>query len=846
MKKLAPILSSALIFLLITLNGICQTETETWSMFRGPNGSGVIECGAIPSEIGPEVNVIWKVDIPNGYSSPVLTDDFILLTGQEDESLFTYCLSRETGELVWKKAAPRPRNQKIDNRNNAASPSVASDEKSVYAFFNDFGLLGYDIEGNDLWQVPLGPFNNVYGMGASPIIAGENIILICDQNTDSYIIAVNKFTGKEVWRKDRPEATSGHSTPVIYQPEGEELQVLVPGSFFLTSYSAASGEKLWWVGGLSFEMKSTPVIWNDLVFINGYATPLNQPENTVEIPKFEKALNDFDKNKNGKLSREELPKETAYSWFDFVDLRVDGELDKSDWSYFEAALASLNGMLAIKLGGEGDMTEKNTVWTYHRSIPQLPSPLIYNDILYMINDGGYVTTFNPGTGDIIDKGRLPQGGTHFYASPVASDGKIVIISRRGKLSILEAGGSITPAFQSDFKELCFASPAISNGKVFVRTVSSLYCFGTDKQDKDKVQKSDIQPVLDSLCELAGYPGATFTVLMPDGESLELSYGYADLDSKTPMPADARMFSGSTGKTYVSAIAMQLIDEGKLDVESYVSSFFEGEDWYTDMPNAATIKVRNLLNHNSGIPRYVFKESYWEAFNKDRIREWPPKELLSFVAGDEPAHAPGEGWGYSDTGYLIIGLIIEKITGKPYYDVLVERIFKPFGLKNSSPSTSRIFPGLVQGYTGDHMAPYDLPPQVVENGQYIFNPSFEYTGGGVVSNSPDLAKWTKMLYEGKVFSAKQLKELLKPVGFRTGKPDKSGYGYGVFVYDTPNGLVYGHGGFFFGYETQMLYLPDLKCAIAMQVNADGTSGKMKLPIMQVAMGVVEELRAYMSH
>ena len=354
----------------------------------------------------------------------------------------------------------------------------------------------------------------------------------------------------------------------------------------------------------------------------------------------------------------------------------------------------------------------------------------------------------------------------------------------------------------------------------------------------------LKPVLDSLCEAAGYPGATFSVILPDGEAIEIAYGYADLEAKTPMPTDGRMFSGSTGKTYVSAIAMQLIDEGKLDVDNLVSSYFGDEEWYTPLPNSSSMKVKHLLTHTSGLPRYVFKPSFWETFNKNRMRNYPPSELLGFVAGDEPVHAPGEGWGYSDTGYLLIGLIIEKITGNAYYDEVQNRIFKPFKLNSTSPSTTRKFPGLVQGYTGDHVAPYDLPPKVVENGLYIYHPEFEYTGGGVVSNSPDLARWTKLLYEGKVFSQERLKELLQPMGFRTGKPAESGYGYGVFVYKTQKGPAYGHSGFFFGYETELLYLPDIKCALAMQVNADQTSGKIKMPTMRALMEMVKVLREVM--
>ena len=478
MKKVYPSLI-AFCLILNASSGCNSQNREEWNMFRGPNGSGLVETGSLPEKLSPDDNLVWRVELPTGYSSPVLSDELIFLTGEDDGKLFTFCLSREDGRTVWKAEAPRPRKEKLDNRNNAASPSVVTDGKSIFVFFADFGLLAYDYYGKELWNHPLGPFNNVYGMGASPILAGDLVVLVCDQNLDSFIIALDKKTGKVAWKKERPEATSGHSTPILYQPGKGELQVLVPGSFKLTSYDASSGEIIWWVDGLSFEMKSTPVIWKDMIFINGYATPMNQPENLVQIPSFEKALADFDINKNNALSRSELPEEPAYTWFDFVDLRADGELDKHDWNYFKAALASLNGMLGIRLGGKGDMTEENVVWTYHKSIPQLPSPLIYKDILYMINDGGYVTTFNPATGKIIDEGRLPKGGTHFYASPVGSDDKIYILSRRGKVSVLKSGGQIKPVSQSDMEEMCFATPAISDGKIFLRTDNTLYCFGIE-------------------------------------------------------------------------------------------------------------------------------------------------------------------------------------------------------------------------------------------------------------------------------------------------------------------------------------------------------------------------------
>jgi len=476
MNKTNLLLTTSLL-LMTFLTGSCQNGSEAWNMFRGPNGSGTEECGSLPSSFGPENSLIWKVDMPKGYSSPVLSNNCIFLTGEEDQELYTYCLDRKTGEMLWKARAPRPRKEKLDNRNHPASPSAVTDGESVFVFFPDFGLLAYDMKGNEIWQHPLGPFNNVYGMGNSPVLAGNVLVLVVDQNTDSYIIALDKSSGEVAWKRDRPEAKSGHSTPILYQPENGELQVLVPGSFRLTSYLAASGQELWWVNGLSFEMKSTPVIWNDLLFINGYASPMNQPENVVILPEFAKALGDFDSNGSANLSRDELPREPAYQMFDFVDLNGDGVLDKEEWRFFKSAMASVNGMLAIRLDGKGDMTEENTVWTYHERIPQLPSPLVYKDVLYMIDDRGFIATFKPGTGEVIEKGRLHGAGNSFYSSPVGSDDKVYFTGRDGKITVLQSGGSIDPVAQSDLGEMCFATPAISDGRIYLRTDQALYCFG---------------------------------------------------------------------------------------------------------------------------------------------------------------------------------------------------------------------------------------------------------------------------------------------------------------------------------------------------------------------------------
>jgi len=457
-----------------------KTTSHDWPGFRGPNGSGLGKTTGLPLEFGKEKNVVWKKALPTGHSSPVLTDKYIFLTACEEEKLLTLCLDRNTGRILWQKEAPRPRQQKVDFRNNPASPSPVTDGRRVFVYFADFGLLAYDFRGKELWQLPLGPFENTYGMGASPILADNKVILVCDQTKDSYILAADAGSGAVVWKKARPEAKSGHSTPIVYTPKEGETQVLVPGSFLLTAYSAGTGEKIWWTGGLSFEMKSTPVIHDGILYINGYASPLNQPENQVQLPSFTQALAKFDADGNKLLSKEELPQEPIYQWFGFVDVDQDGHLDADDWDFFNAAAASLNGMLAIRLGGKGDVTKTHTVWHYRRSVPQLPSPLVYRNVLYMLNDGGYVTTFNPANGEVIQKGRIKGSGAKFFASPVAADDKVFLTSLKGKVTVLKPGGSLEVAALNDLKEDCYATPALVDGRIYLRTVSTLYCFGLNK------------------------------------------------------------------------------------------------------------------------------------------------------------------------------------------------------------------------------------------------------------------------------------------------------------------------------------------------------------------------------
>ena len=162
-----------------------------------------------------------------------------------------------------------------------------------------------------------------------------------------------------------------------------------------------------------------------------YGSPEGDQGRAITLPAADEAWKTADADKDGVLSRDEFPKGAPGStttpptgWFTVADLDQNGTIDKTEWEYIRAALASENGMLAIRLGGSGDMTDRSIVWKYHRSVPQLPSPLIYHDVLYMVNDGGIVTTFNAKTGDVIKQGRLTGAPGNYFASPIAADGHV--------------------------------------------------------------------------------------------------------------------------------------------------------------------------------------------------------------------------------------------------------------------------------------------------------------------------------------------------------------------------------------------------------------------------------------
>jgi D-alanyl-D-alanine carboxypeptidase len=353
-----------------------------------------------------------------------------------------------------------------------------------------------------------------------------------------------------------------------------------------------------------------------------------------------------------------------------------------------------------------------------------------------------------------------------------------------------------------------------------------------------VLKKELQLKLDEWHKAGKFPGATLGVALASGESFGLAVGYSDRESKTQMKPDDRMLAGSVGKTFAAATALQLVKQGKIGLDDRVEKYFGAEPWFDRLPNARQITVRQLMNHTSGLVRYEFKETFTKDLTADPMKVWTPEERLAYLFGEKAAFEPGKGWDYSDTNYIVLGMIIEKVTGKKFFDEADRRLIKPLKLKSTIPQEGPVMKGVVQGYAGPNN-PFGGRDAMIENGKFVVNPQLEWTGGGYASTSEDLARWAKMMYEGKAFDVSLLPQVLDGVAAPM-LGSGTTYGLGVIIRQTPAGTSYGHSGFFPGYMTDMMYFPEARVAIAVQVNTS-VGRDLGKPLGRVLVEVFEKVR-----
>jgi outer membrane protein assembly factor BamB len=448
---------------------------EDWSRFRGPNGSGISNDVGFPTEFGPGKNMVWKSTVRRGKSSPVLTERHLFLTGHADDKLYTQCFDRQTGKLLWERSIDRQRKPLIHKLNEPASITPVTDGSNVYVFFHDFGLLSYDGSGKLRWQRPLGPFTNAIGLSSSPILVDGRLILQVDQYVDAYIATFNPDTGEILWKTTRAE-TKGWSTPVIYRPEGKGgVQILTASDRLFGAYQLKTGKRTLTADTLASAIVASPVVAGDMFYAFGY--------NNEDRPRpFEEQLSKFDKDGDGKISALETNDDAWMNGLTRFAGNRDGVLTQEEWDDAMKERAGPSSLVAFRLepDGGGETVRASELWRDEKSfMGVIPSPLVYQNVLYYVKNGGILAAIDANAGKTLKQSRVQGALDPFSASPVAAEGKVYVASESGKIAVIKPGADWEVMAVNDLKEDTFATPALSKGQIFIRTNESLYCFGTE-------------------------------------------------------------------------------------------------------------------------------------------------------------------------------------------------------------------------------------------------------------------------------------------------------------------------------------------------------------------------------
>jgi outer membrane protein assembly factor BamB len=447
-KSIWPLAVLALCLTALAASSLWLTSAASagnWSQWRGSDGSGVSSESNLPAEWSESKNIKWKTPITGrGNSSPIVWGNRIFLTsdvegevvpgakavehkmggqvflhpdsvGADRKHTFkVICLDRATGKVLWEQTAYEGTVYDDRHRKSSyASPTPATDGTYVYAWFGaeGDGLYCYDFNGKLIWKTAVGKVARVgMGPGTSPVLFENLVILQCDENEGekSFIAAIDKKTGKEVWRVPRKVQASWATPLIVRTPQRAEL--VTSGNEQIISYDPQTGKELWRAKGHSSNAIPTPVAGHGLVFV---------------VAGF--------------------PQKRA---------------------------------LAIKLDASGELTETpNIVWTYDKGLAYVPSPILYGDYLYLMTDRGIITCLEAKTGKVVyEGGRIPIPAT-FTASPVAFDGKVLLTSEDGETYVIKAGPKHEVLATNAVGEPVYASPAISDGMIFIRSEKHLFCIG---------------------------------------------------------------------------------------------------------------------------------------------------------------------------------------------------------------------------------------------------------------------------------------------------------------------------------------------------------------------------------
>ena len=487
------------ISLLLALAGFAVGQTVKpphWPQFRGPLGDarGATRPASLAFDLAKDV--AWKVKLPIGHSSPCIWGDRIFLTGLEDGKLLMLALDRRDGREIWRRGVALESGLKFDHVDaTVAMPTPCTNGERIFFYFGAYGLLACDRDGALVWEKRLPVSKSVFGTGTSPMLVDDLLILVRDGHEDSAIYAFAEKDGVERWKIPRLTYIETYSTPYLWRNQ-KRRELVIAGSRRIAAFEPATGNPIWEIHGLTDVICPTPSGDRETLYFAAWSTGSAAGKerfqsifgDAVDFTPEERsdggaAFRRLDANGDKRLSIDEFPPSRAKDCFEFCDQNGNGTLEPREFApIFDAPKGrGVNMALAIKAGGQGDITKTHLLWKRRRGIPYVASPLLYQGRVYLMKSGGILSCLDAATGEPhFDRVRL-EDHSEYYSSPLGFAGHVIFCSRAGTIQVLKARDEFEVVTKVELGERIFATPAIVDGRIYIRSSHHLWAFGRKKE-----------------------------------------------------------------------------------------------------------------------------------------------------------------------------------------------------------------------------------------------------------------------------------------------------------------------------------------------------------------------------
>lgn len=463
------------------LSFVADARAEDWPQFRGINASGVSTSSKkLPTEFSLEKNLRWSMRLGDGVGCPIVAGGRVFVTAMTAEKTFSvFAFDAASGKKLWQRDFETGKLPRITPPNSHASSTPASDGQRVFVYFSTLGLLALDAQsGEQTWQrsLPTPSYLMDWGAASSPIVHGGTVYFNQDDDLSPTLFAVDAKSGAIKWTAERSDMLAGYAVPVICEANGQ-TDVVISGSGFLKGYNPTTGAERWSSNSTLRTMMSSPVVRDGIIYLS--CQSYGDEKRTLKFA----LLEWLDTNQDGKLAKLEIPKE-FWSRFDASDKNADGVIaDEELDTVFQSAKNQAGGgntIQAVRGGGQGDVTKTHVLWNVHNKSPSnIVSPVVVGEQLFVVKKGGLSSSFDAATGKgHWELSRIRNIGD-YYASPIAGDDKIFVTGENGFIVVLEQGPKLKILATNDVGESCVATPAIADGRLFVRGRESLFCFGEE-------------------------------------------------------------------------------------------------------------------------------------------------------------------------------------------------------------------------------------------------------------------------------------------------------------------------------------------------------------------------------